>query len=69
MTPTTVSPKYQVVIPKEVRDQVHIRSGQRVSMIAKNGVIYIIPNVPVHKLKGTLNGLPINDFRDKTDRV
>jgi AbrB family looped-hinge helix DNA binding protein len=69
MTATTISPKYQVVIPKEVREQVHIRSGQRVTMVAKNGVIYIVPEVPLQKLKGTLKSLPTKGLRDKKDRI
>ena len=69
MTATTISPKYQVVIPKEVREQVNIRSGQRVTMVAKNGVIYIIPDMPIQKLKGTLKGLSQKGLRDKKDRI
>ena len=69
MTATTISPKFQVVIPKEVREQIHIKSGQRVTMMAKNGVIYIVPQIPLKKLKGSLRGLPTRGFREKTDRL
>lgn len=68
MTETTVSTKFQVVIPREVRDQIPIKSGQKVTMIAKKGVIYIIPRMPLKKLKGALRGIPTRGFREKTDR-
>lgn len=69
MTATTISPKFQVVIPKEVREQLHVKSGQRVTMVAKNGVIYIVLHVPLKKLKGSLPNLPTQGFRDKKDRI
>lgn len=69
MTRTTVSPKFQVVIPKEVREQIPIKSGQRVTMVAKNGVIYIVPRIPLKKLRGSLRGLPTRRFREKKDRL
>lgn len=69
MTATTVSPKFQVVIPKEVREQIPIKSGQRVTMVAKNGLIYILPDIPMKDLKGTLRGLPLHGFREKKDRL
>ena len=69
MTATTISPKFQVVIPKEVRDQIPLRSGQKVTMIVKNGVIHIVPRVSLEKLKGVLKGIPTTGFRDKKDRL
>jgi AbrB family looped-hinge helix DNA binding protein len=69
MAAIRVSPKYQVVIPKDVRKKIPIRSGQEVSVIAKNGIIYILPRVPIRKLKGTLSGIPKTGFREKRDRL
>ena len=69
MTATTISPKFQVVIPKEVREQIPVKSGQRVTMVAKNGVIYIIPQIPLKKLRGGMRNLPTHGFREKTDRL
>ena len=69
MTATTVSPKYQVVIPQEVRKQIPIKSGQKVTMVAKNGVIYIIPKMPLKQLRGALRGVSTRGFREKKDRL
>ena len=43
MPHTTISPKYQVVIPKEIRQEVPLVAGQVLQVIAKNGVISLIP--------------------------
>jgi AbrB family looped-hinge helix DNA binding protein len=69
VTEAKVSPKYQVVIPKEIRDQMHIKSGQKVRMLAKAGVIYMVPEVSLRALKGTLKGVPAGGFREKKDRL
>ena len=69
MTATIISPKFQVVIPKEVRSQILVKAGQKVTMIAKNGVIHIVPQVPLNKLRGALKGIPTTGFRDKKDRL
>lgn len=69
MTATTISPKFQVVIPREIRKQLLIKSGQRVTMVVKNGVIFIVPQVPVSRLRGTLRDVPAEGFREKKDRL
>lgn len=69
MTEVRVSPKYQVVIPREVREKVLIKSGQKVTMVAKQGVVFIVPHVSVKKLKGTLKGISATGFREKKDRI
>ena len=38
-----VSPKYQVVIPEEVRRSLHIVPGMQISVIAKGGIAYLVP--------------------------
>lgn len=69
MTYTTVSSKFQVVIPKDVREQIPVRSGQKMTLIAKNGVIHIVPRAGVKKMKGALKNVPDTGFRDKKDRL
>ena len=38
-----VSPKYQVVIPEDVRKSLHITPGMQISVIAKGGIAYLVP--------------------------
>ena len=68
MATATVSSKYQVVIPKEIRREVEIRSGQVVQVIAKGGVITLIPDRPLTGLRGYLKGMDVDGFREKADR-
>lgn len=37
MATATISPKYQVVIPKEVREKLNLKSGQKMTVVAKGG--------------------------------
>ena len=68
MTIVTVSPKFQVVIPKEVRESMGIISGQKVQMLTYSNRIELIPIKPMSKLKGFLKGIDTEVPRDK-DRL
>lgn len=65
MTAVTVSPKFQVVIPKEIRDALGIVSGQKVQMLTHQNRIEIIPLKPMRELKGFLKGINTSVQRDK----
>lgn len=69
MPKTTVSSKYQVVIPKEIRREVPITTGQVLQVIAKGGVITLVPDRPLDEMKGFLPDLPTKGFRDKGERL
>lgn len=68
MVAVTVSPKFQVVIPKEVRESMGIFSGQKIQVITYQNRIELIPIKPMKKMKGFLKGLDTEVDRDK-DRV
>jgi len=68
MTAVTVSPKFQVVIPKDVRESMGIVSGQRVQVLTYRNRIELIPIKPMKKMKGFLKGLNTEVKRDK-DRL
>jgi AbrB family looped-hinge helix DNA binding protein len=68
MTAVTVSPKYQVVIPKELRDAVNIVPGQKVQMIYYQGRIQLIPVMSIEEAYGFLKGIDTTVERDD-DRV
>ena len=57
MQTVTISPKYQVVIPKEIRDRLGLLPGQKVQAIAYGGRIELIPVRPVRQMKGFLKGI------------
>jgi len=57
MDTTTVSTKFQVVIPLRVRRALGIRPGQKVQVIPYEGRIELIPLEPVKKTRGFLRGI------------
>ena len=68
MRAVTVSPKFQVVIPKDVRESMGIISGQKVQMLTYCNRIELIPIKPMSEMKGILKGIDTGVPRDK-DRI
>lgn len=71
MTHTHVSTKYQVVIPKQIRLKLSLHSGQKLLVMEKNGVIYLIPDLALGKTFGLLKNTALDSkgVRDKKDRL
>jgi len=63
-----VSPKYQVVIPKEIRDTLRLRPGQKMRVIEYDGRIEMIPDRDISELRGLLKGIDTDIQREK-DRL
>jgi len=57
MDTTTVSTKFQIVIPLRVRRALGIRPGQKVQVIPYEGRIELIPLEPIKKTRGFLRGI------------
>ncbi|HEY0155892.1 MAG TPA: AbrB/MazE/SpoVT family DNA-binding domain-containing protein [Thermoanaerobaculia bacterium] len=68
MAKTRVSPKYQVVIPKEIREGLSLRPGQDLQVIRKGNIIMLVPDRPISAYRGILRGLSTADVREKKDR-
>jgi len=68
MTVVTVSLKFQVVIPKDVRESMGIVSGQKVQILTYRNRIELIPIKPIKRMKGFLKGIDTEVKRDK-DRL
>ena len=69
MTHVTVSSKFQVVIPKEVRKQLPLRAGQKLAVIVKEGVITLFPERPLASFRGFLKSMKVGAIREKRDRA
>ena len=68
MHSVTVSPKFQVVIPRPVRDNLHLRPGQKMQVVEFDGRIELIPERDIQELRGFLKGIN-TDFDREADRV
>ena len=68
METVTLSPKYQVVIPKRIRERLKLRPGQKIQAILYEDRIELVPVRPARKLKGFLKGIDTDVPRDG-DRV
>jgi AbrB family looped-hinge helix DNA binding protein len=64
----TVSPKYQVVIPKSIREALNLRPGQKMQVVEYAGRIELIPERDIKELRGFLKGIN-TEFTRVTDRV
>lgn len=63
----TVSTKYQVVIPKEVRRRVKMKPGQKFIVWEKAGIIHLVPILKLENMEGIFKGMNVKDFRDEKE--
>lgn len=68
METVTISPKFQIVIPKSIRDGLHLRPGQKVQVILYEDRIELVPVLPVPKTRGFLRGID-TDVPREPDRL
>lgn len=68
MHTVTVSPKFQVVIPKLIRDALRLRPGQKMKVMEYDGRIELIPDRDISELKGFLKGIN-TEFVREDDRL
>lgn len=68
MARAVISPKFQIVIPKEIRERLDLRPGQVVSLIDRGDMITIVPQRPIAALRGIAKGASYEGYRDETDR-
>ena len=63
-----VSPKYQIVIPKRVRESMQLRPGQKVQVLLYKNRVELIPEKKISDMKGFLRGID-SDFEREPDRL
>ncbi|MBM4422905.1 MAG: AbrB/MazE/SpoVT family DNA-binding domain-containing protein [Chloroflexi bacterium] len=67
MEAVTISSKFQVVIPREVRRQFDLKPGQKIMFIPYNGTLRVVVVPPVKKARGMFKGLKTSHVRDEVD--
>jgi len=68
MKTVTVSPKYQVVIPRDVRETLSIKPGEKMQVINYANRIELVPVKKIKAMRGFLKGIDTTVVREK-DRV
>ena len=69
METVKISSKYQVVIPRAVRQKLDLKPGQAVTVMAKGRVLEIVPLREIASTRGMFAGADPSGYRDRTDRV
>ena len=65
MQTTTLSPKFQVVIPKEIRDSMGLKPGTKVQVLQYGDRIEFIPLKPMKSMRGFLKGISTDIDRER----
>jgi AbrB family looped-hinge helix DNA binding protein len=68
MSTVKISPKYQVVIPRKVRDSLQLKPGQKIQVILYGNRIELIPERKISEMRGFLKGINTHIEREK-DRI
>lgn len=68
MDTVTVSPKFQVVIPRRIRKRLHIKPGEKMVVIERNRSISLIPVGNIKDARGIAKGMTIKGLRDEGER-
>ena len=68
MTRVRLSTKYQIVLPRVVRQRLQLRPGARITVLDKGGVIFLVPERPLRAYRGVARGVSPKGLREKEDR-
>ena len=63
-----VSPKFQVVIPKGIREVLKLKPGEKMVIIEKGGTIHLIPVGKIKDVRGFAKGVSSKNVRDESER-
>ena len=68
MQAVAISPKFQIVIPKSIRELLHLLPGQKVQLVPYENRVEIIPERDIKDMRGFLKGID-TAFERKGDRL
>ena len=64
-----LSSKYQILIPKAIREDLEFKAGQMFIFIRKGKVLMLVPQITLNELKGSMAGANTENYRDHKDRT
>ena len=65
MRSVKISPKYQIVIPREIRESMNIRPGEEMQVFEFEGRIEVVPVRPIRQMRGRFKGIDTHVERDE----
>jgi len=68
VTCVKLSSKYQLVIPRKVREALNLDAGQEFTVLTKGKVIELVPVDSLESARGLLEGANPEGYRDHRDR-
>ena len=69
MNTVPLSTKYQLVIPREVRERLELEPGSKLTVIEKGGILYLVPERPLAEFRGIARGTRRKGIREQKDRL
>ena len=69
MISAKISSKFQLAIPKSIREQLDLKAGQQFTLITKGDVIELVPIRALKAARGSFKGCNPGDYRDHQDRI
>lgn len=69
MSTATVSSKFQLSLPKALREAMQIQPGQQFELIPMGAIIQLVPKTSIKQLRGIARGANAGEYRDRTDRA
>jgi AbrB family looped-hinge helix DNA binding protein len=67
MEAVTISSKYQVVIPREIREQFNLKPGQKIMFIPYNNILHVVIVPSIKQARGMLKGIDTEILREEED--
>ena len=68
METVTLSTKYQLVIPRDIRRRLELEPGTRLTVVEKGGILYLVPERSIRELRGIARGTSRKGLQVKKDR-
>ena len=64
-----IPPKYQIVIPKGIRNKLRLRKGERMHIRVKGNSVILVPDKPIQSFWGVSKGTRLDDIREEGERL
>jgi AbrB family looped-hinge helix DNA binding protein len=68
MKPIKISPKFQIVIPRGIREQLHLKAGQQLMPVVSHDKLQFLLVKDIKNYRGVLKGIEFGSIREKKDR-